>query len=90
MMCILQGTAQLLRYQWRDYIGECLHRVKLNKRVNLKVSTNARTSGARFVRRSVEPLQSFLAQSSSDWQSLGTYALKRFWRPSPRAVNQSV
>ena len=55
---VLQESTQLLRYQWRDYIGECLHTVKLNKRVNLKVSTNARTSGARFVGRSGEPLQS--------------------------------
>ena len=45
-----------LRYQWRDYIGECLHIQSLNKRENLKVSTDARTSGARVVGRRGERL----------------------------------
>jgi hypothetical protein len=45
--------------------------------------TTSHSSGARLVRRTVEPVRSDIAQSSRAWQSLRAYAVRH--RPKLRA-----
>jgi hypothetical protein len=48
------------------------------------------SSASRFVRRRVEPQRSDLANPSRTVLTTIVYAVGRFWRPSPRAVNQNL